>query len=225
MNREKSIKALMSKAWRDFQTLKQDYNRSLDQKVISEELKVDIKNIFENLRSCLDYMAHDIFESCENGKQLGKLYFPIRLSQKNFDQVVKQNFPSLHTTNPDIYKILERVQPYNNDWLSKFNKLNNNNKHQDLVEQIKTKSPQVTVSSDQGSVSWGSGVTFGNGVSLMGVPIDPRTQMPVPNNQVKTDVTIWVDFKFKENGESVLPFIKLSIRNIEQVFRDLSAHI
>ena len=225
MNREKSIKALISKSWRDFQTLKQDYKRSLDQEVILEEMKIDIKNIFENLRSCLDYMAHDIFEFCENGKKLGKLYFPIRWSRKDFDQVVKKDFPSLHDKNPDIYKILERVQPYNNDWLSKFNKLNNNNKHKDLVEQTKTISRQVTVSSDQGSVSWGPGVTFGSGVSVMGVPIDPKTQMPISNNQVKTDVTIWVDFRFKENGESVLSFMELSIRNIEQVFRDLSAHI
>lgn len=215
----------MTRTKSSFENLKAEYIKSLDQKEISEELKVDVKNIFENLKSCLDYVAHDIFENCEARGKLGKFYFPIRHSQIEFDHAIKKDFPNLLKKKPAIYKILKDVQPFRCDWISKFNKLNNNNKHQDLVEQTKTKSSQVTVSSDQGSVSWGSGVTFGSGVTLMGVPIDPRTQMPVPNNQVKTDVTIWVDFKFKENGESVLPFIKLSIRNIEQVLSDLSVHI
>lgn len=42
----------------------------------------------------------------------------------------------------------------------------------------------------------------------MGVPIDPRTQLPVPNDVVKTNITTWVDFKFREGGQSVLPFYR-----------------
>ena len=73
--------------------------------------------------------------------------------------------------------------------------------------------------------AWGEGVTFGGGVSVMGVPIDPRTQMPKPNNQVKTEVTIWVDFHFKQNGKSVLPFIEQSINSVEDIFQRLCKHI
>ena len=60
MQRSKSIQALINKAKKDFDALKTDYESSLQHQSISEELKVDIKNIFENLRSCLDYLAHDV---------------------------------------------------------------------------------------------------------------------------------------------------------------------
>jgi hypothetical protein len=96
--------------------------------------------------------------------------------------------------------------------------LNNHNKHQDLVEQIRTESRRVKVSRGGGSVSWGPGVTFGGGVSVMGVPIDPRTQLPVPNIVAKTEIATWVDFRFKEIDQSVLQFIETSVSNIGDLF-------
>ena len=76
-----------------------------------------------------------------------------------------------------------------------------------------------------GSVSWGPGVTFGGGVSVMGVAIDPRTQLPIPNSQVKTQITTWVDFKFKENGLSAMPFVEESIKQVQRIFDDLKKHL
>jgi hypothetical protein len=226
MKRAKSIEALIKKSRKDYDALRADYNTSLEHQAVSEELKIEIKNIFENLRSCLDYLAHDMFEACVVGKQPRKLYFPIRQSKTEFDQAISNDFPSLSVGFPNVYKAIEAVQPYNNDWLGKFNKLNNNNKHQDLEEQTRTEQKHVTVSSPGGSsVSWGSGVSFGSGVSVMGVPIDPRTQIPVPNNQVKTEVVVWIDFKFRENGESVLPFIKKSIDTVESIYQSLCQYI
>ena len=70
-------------------------------------------------------------------------------------------------------------------------------------------------------MSWGPGVSFGAGVSVMGVPIDPRTQMPVPNNVVQTEVVTWVDFRFSEVDESVLVFVDESVKNTTNVFQAL----
>jgi hypothetical protein len=103
--------------------------------------------------------------------------------------------------------------------------LNNHNKHQALVEQSRTETRQVTVSSGSGSVSWGPGVKFGSGVSVMGVPIDPKSQMPVPNTDTKTEVVIWIDFRFHEIDESVLSFIDASIANVDKLFRSLQPHV
>lgn len=227
MRRSKSIRALIEKARKDFVALRADYDSSLQYQNVSEDLKIDIKNIFENLRSCLDYLAHDIHEECVSGNSPSRLYFPIRQTSQEFTQVINRDFPNLGANYNGVYTAIEEIQPYNDPWLGKFNKLNNNNKHQDLEEQTKTESRRVTVSSPQGggSVSWGPGVTFGGGVSVIGVPIDPRTQMPVPNNHVKTEVVIWVDFKFRENGESVLPFVEKSIGNIDSLFTEIEKHI
>lgn len=157
MRRSKSIKALIEKTKKDFIALKADYESSLQDQVVSEELKIDIKNIFENLRSCLDYLAHDIHEECVGGTPPGRLYFPICQTAQQFARAINRDFPNLYTNYNEVYSVVEKIQPYNDAWLIKFNKLNNNNKHQNLEEQTKTESRHVTVSSLQGgdSVSWG----------------------------------------------------------------------
>jgi hypothetical protein len=226
MKRASSIEALLKKSNVIFSELKRAYEESLHDKNIREDLKVDIKNIFENLRSCLDYLAQDIFETCcTSSPKPDHLYFPIRSSFTEFTKTISRDYPGLQTTNKAVYDILELVQPYHDPWLSYFNSLNNENKHQDLVEQTRTESPRVTVSRKEGSVSWGPGVTFGGGVSVMGVPIDPRTQLPIPNNQVKTEKVIWVDFRFKDNDLSVLPFIEQSLKKVEQIFSELQKNL
>ena len=227
MNREESIKALIIKVEKDFVTLKTDYDRSLKEKVVSEELKIDIKNIFENLRSALDYIAYDVFEMLKTGNDPGKLYFPISQNKKNFDKRISNDFPTLEVNFADIYKIMESIQPYHDDWLTKFNKLNNSNKHQNLVEQIRNESKRTTVTNKSGvggSVSWGEGAVFVDS-NVNGVPIDLQTQLPVPNDRLNTKIEIWVDFRFKENDESVLPFIEKSIDQIENLFSNIKQHI
>jgi hypothetical protein len=219
MNRAKSIEALLARATQDFTDLKKAYDTSLHEKHVREDLKVSIKNIYENLRSCLDYIAHDTFEKFCASKKPARLYFPIRSTANEFTQAVSKDFPALETSAPGLYACLEAVQPYNAAWLGKFNKLNNHNKHQDLVEQTRTESRHVTVSSRGGSVSWGPGVTFGSGVSVVGVPIDPRTQMPIPNDVANTEVVIWVDFRFKEIDAPVLGFTEQSIATVEELFK------
>lgn len=224
MKRAKSIEALLARAKQDFSALKPAYDASLHEKHVREDLKVSIKNIYENLRSCLDYIAHDAFEKfCVTSKKPDRLYFPIRPSANEFKSTILKDFPALDTSAPGLYAALEAVQPYNASWLGKFNKLNNHNKHQDLVEQTRTESRQVTVTRGGGSVSWGPGVTFGSGVSVMGVPIDPRTQMPIPNSVAKTEVVVWVDFRFAEIDEPVIGFTETSIKGVEDLFGKVRA--
>lgn len=226
MKRAASIEALLRKANADFLELKTAYESSLHEKHVREDLKVSIKNIFENLRSCLDYLAQDIFEThCATATKPDRLYFPIRATSGEFVLAVSKDYPNLQTTAKVVYDTLEAAQPFHDPWLGQFNKLNNQNKHQDLVEQTRTEARHVTVSRSGGSVSWGPGVTFGSGVSVLGVPIDPRTQLPVPNAVSKTEVVTWVDFRFKEIDQPVLPFVEASLRNVDKLFQQLRPNI
>ena len=226
MKRAKSIEALLRSANDDFTNLQSAYKSSLQEQHVREDLKVEIKNIFENLRSCLDYLAQDIFEThCGSARKPDQMYFPIRSTPNDFNQAISKDYPNLQSSSKAVVDILEAVQPYRDPWLDLFNKLNNHNKHQDLVEQTRSETRQVTVSRGESSVSWGSSVSFGSGVSVMGVPIDPRTQIPIPNTVAKTEVVVWVDFRFKEIDQSVLPFVQASLRNVERVFRDLRPHV
>jgi hypothetical protein len=226
MKRASSIETLIRKSRADFADLKKAYEDSLHERVIREDLKVDIKNIFENLRSCLDYLAQELHETfCKGAKKPDRLYFPIRQTTAEFRQAIQRDYPGLDANCKPVFDILESTQPFRDPWLGQFNRLNNENKHQDLVEQIKTESRRVTVTRPGGgAVSWGPGATFGSGVQVMGVPIDPRTQLPVPNNVVTTNITTWVDFRFQEGGQSVLPFVESSIERVDKTYQAISKH-
>ncbi len=222
MKREASIRALLKKAASEFSELRKAYEASLHEKLVREDFKVSIKNVFENLRSSLDYLAHDIFEAhCNASKMPDKLYFPIRHTPPEFNAAIGKDYPGLPSAAKPVFDLLESIQPYKDPWLGQFNKLNNHNKHQDLVEQTRIEARHVTVSGGGGSVSWTPGVTFTGNVGVMGVRIDPRTQLPVPNNSVKTQVTIWVDFRFKELDLPVLPFTEQSIQKVDKLFEQL----
>lgn len=59
-NRIDSINALLERSKQDLTGIEQEYNKSLHTKKIEPSLKIDIKNLCENLRSVLDYLARDI---------------------------------------------------------------------------------------------------------------------------------------------------------------------
>ena len=222
MSRQQSIQAQINRAKEILPKIEQKYNNSLHDKNIDENLKLDIQTFCGHLRSALDYLANDIVEKyCPNAKKSDRLYFPITDNDSSFKQRMIDSYPDLQTNCPDIYGLLESAQPYlknENKWLSQFNKINNENKHLDLVEQVRTETKRVNVTNPNGgSVSWGPGVTFGAGVQIMGVPVDPQTQLPVPNNIVKTEIITWVDFTFDSINVSALWLLKESLKQISLI--------
>ncbi len=138
-SREEDIKVLLRHASRGLSRIERKYKESLHAKSISDQLKVDIKNFCENLRSALEYLACDIREAyCRPVKRLERFYFPIVGSYADFENRMHKWFPDLNKTSPDLWNYLESIQSYNggpNEWLCQFNDLNNKNKHQALVEQ------------------------------------------------------------------------------------------
>ena len=221
--RKSDIDALIRRSRQTLPTIEKEYRANLESKHISEDLKIDIKNVFENLRSCLDYAAHDLNDVLSSGSSKSrKLYFPIKQSRAKFDQTISDFFSGMEEFLPNCHSSIERIQPYNESWLGDFNKLNNNNKHQTLVEQTRTEGSRTTVTRPgSGSVSWTSSVRIGGNVRVMGVPIDPKTQLPVPNSEVETKLERWVDFSFAETGHSVLPFLKESVDKVESIVSDI----
>ena len=230
MSRKDDIEALFKRVETTLQKISKEYDQSLHSKEISTNLRIDIKDYFSNLRSILDYLAHDIVEKfCPNANPKNNLHFPIRSDLKAFTIEMNKSYPDLITNNATIYGILEDLQPYKRDenkWLTSFNKLNNENKHDKLVAQTRTETKRVTVTGNSGgSVSWGSGVTFGSGVSIMGVPMDTKTQLPVPNNIVKTEIITWVDFQFEDINVSAIWLTKVSLAKINKIYNDLKSEI
>lgn len=221
-NRQTSVEALMLRAENELKAITEEYESSLSAQNVSDDLRIDIKDLCGKLRSVLDYLAHDVRDNhCPTAKPKDRFYFPISPDRNQFEGQTEKWFPGLRTNNPDLYDYLESVQPYNSGfkWLSLLNRLNNENKHQDLVEQTRIQSERVTVSGPgSGSVSWNpSGVTFGSGVSIGGVPVDPRTQMPVPHPSQKIERVTWVDFRFAGIDVSAIGLLRESVAGANSI--------
>jgi len=224
-SRTASIDALLDRSRRDFERVKKRYEVSLSAKHIDPDLRVDIKNLCENLRSALDYLAQDIrAKHCPEADPRGRFYFPILPSRHVFEQKMASWLPGLATDSPDLWAYLETIQPYHDGqgWLGDFNRVNIENKHGDLLEQTRIESERVSVSGPGGGkVSWDPrAVRFGPGVSIGGVPVDPRTQLPVPHPSQRVERVIWVDFHFDGIGVSALHLLQSAVTGVTDIVRN-----
>ena len=208
------INAVITKANNLLILIESKYKESLEKQKIDDELLVEIKDYFWNLKSWLDYLWN----------KLGLDYFPLWNSEKDFLNKVKW-------LSSNLINILKDTQLYNDNIIKNFNILNNKNKHLTLIPQKRKETKQVNVSNWYWSVSWWTWVTFWNWVSVMWVPIDSRTQLPIQNNILKTEIIIWIDFIFDnsdikslDSNISALPFLKeifnkiiWIVKNIEKI--------
>ena len=231
MSRKSDIEALINRAEKSLPKIIEEYEKSLHAKTIQADLKIDIKDYFGNLRSVLDYLAHDIVDKyCPKAKQKDILYFPIRLDQGSFDSLMQKSYPDLKTASNTVYDILESIQPFKtpmNQWLTHFNKLNNENKHERLVAQTRSETKRVNVQiKSGGSVSWDpTAVKFGSGVFIGGVPVNPQTQMPVPSETQSVSIETWVDFQFEGINVSAIWLTTESLKQIKQIYDRLKSNL
>lgn len=222
--RKDDVDALITRSRKDFGTVEAAYQRCLHDHTISAELRIDIKNLCGNLRSILDYIARDIREThCGSANPSVRFYFPIMPDSTQFQNQMNNWYPGLRAACPDLWNYLESIQSYRPSytWLGKFNRLNNENKHESLVEQTRTETQRVNVSFSGGSVNWDpSAVKFGSGVFIGGVPMNPSTQMPVSSPSQKVERIIWVDFRFDGIDESALGLLRQSLDGISKIAAD-----
>lgn len=142
---------------------------------------------------------------------------------------MKKSYAKLDINSKKVYDILEQAQPYikaENQWLTSFNKLNNESKHDNLVPQTRQETKRVNVDiQGGGSVNWNpSGVRFGSGVYIGGVPVDPNTQMPVPSSIQTVTIQTWVDFLLDDINVSAIWLTQESLRRIKKNYESLNAN-
>lgn len=209
------INTVIKKANNLLKTIDVWYNDSLKKQKIESDLLVEIKDFLWNLRSWLDYLWNKIWLE----------YFPMCKSKN--DLINKTNGLS-----QDILDKIESYQPYKNNLIKNFNTLNNKNKHLTLTPQKRIETKQVSVSRWWWSVSWWPWATFWSWVSVMGVSIDPSTQLPIPNDIVKTEIITWIDFIFDNTGIeeldaniSALSFLKSIFPEIEKIIKEIETYI
>jgi hypothetical protein len=123
-----------------------------------------------------------------------------------------------------VYDAMERHQPYqpSKENLAYLHALARVNKHQDFTPQTRTETTHIRASSGGGAVEWNpSAVTFGPGVSIFGVPVDPRTQRPVPSPTQEVTKIIYVGWNFVNPNVPVLPTLESLSRLIVEAMADV----
>jgi len=221
------IKSQLDRAKELLQDLKEACNNDLRSKEVSAKTRNLSQEVLLKIKHLLDQSIHNFFEKhylsnlSNADKNSARVYFPILSKKENLRSVLgRAKMTNLETDYRDFYNFVDSVQPYNKnyEWLLHLANYASE-KHIRLTPQIKTETKRVTISRGSGSVSWGQGVTFGSGVSVMSVPIDPITQMPVPNNIAETKIENWISFLFEGSDINVLWLCEKSVKDGEKIVK------
>jgi hypothetical protein len=209
-----------------------EFNKSLNEKKVSDRAIQLTHEICERLRSVLDRTARRYWDLrikpqlSNEDQKAASVYFPIAADRQVFDSIFgRWRWKTVRDQHQAVHDYLLRIQPFTdaaNRWLSILNDLTVQGKHIDLVPQKKTEERRITVTSATGSVSWGSGVTFGSGVSIAGAPIDPRTQRIVPTPGVTEKIETWVSFEIEGHGVNAYGFCQDACRDVRRIAREIS---
>lgn len=160
--RKDQVTALLKHAQSDLGQIEDQYKTALEEKTIPTSLQIDIKNMMENLRSALDYMANDIYETvltpkrnAAGEKEIKKVYFPYGKTENDFKSGLGASLPKLDSLQPIIYETIEKIQPHKcgDDWLYQFCRIVNEKKHDTLTPQKRTERQTMTASAGGASVT------------------------------------------------------------------------
>lgn len=229
-----NLKVSLDRADELFVELSAEYDRSLDAKKVSPRAEQLTHEVCERLRSVLDRLARRYWDT-HIAPQLppedvdaATVYFPIVNDRNALDSILgRWRWKSVRQQHQEIYDYLLAQQPFSNEgnkWLTILNDLAVQGKHIDLVPQVRVEEQRITVSKQGGgAVSWNPGnVRFGGGVSIMGAPIDPRTQRIAQTPGIIERLEKWVSFLVSGHGINALGFCGDTCRNTRQIVEDMS---
>lgn len=236
MERRDDIKTLLSISQDHYKDILSKYERSLQDQ--SLDLRVPVKNLMENLRSILDYMAHDIYETyCQpNLKVSGKssprnIYFPYGLTENDFRSMVGNSFPDLQTLAPKVYNLIVSIQPFKsgNNWLYHLCLITNEKKHNRLTPQIRMETETYGVKSQYGSVTIPVNnpnvkiISAPGAVKIFGVPAQFTSDgiLTAPSDKLKHDRKKWVSFTFEGTNVNVIGLLDSAISNIIKLSKEV----
>jgi hypothetical protein len=229
MNRKDDVNTILAAAKEQFESIRKNYDRALREQ--SLDLRVPVKNLMENLRSSLDYMAHDIYESCCQAARIaaGKpdprnIYFPYGRTEADFNSGVGSSLPDLSSNSPEIYDLIASMQPFrcNESWLYDLCSILNEKKHDKLKAQVRSETETYSVESEHGSVS----IIVNNpnvkimsqpgAVKIFGVPAEFSSEgiKTAASEKLTHKRTIWVAFTFEGSGVNVVGMLENAVAGI-----------
>jgi hypothetical protein len=213
--------------------VEEEITKSVNKKEKLELYKPRIKSCMENLRSCLDYSVHDIYEKLEpflskaKTKNI-KVYFPYGKNSGKARQSIHMNLPDLNLHFPAIFKLIESIQYHksNKTWLTDLCYQTNNIKHNELTKQSKVESKNVKLFGGAINVTSSDVEISGNVFN----GIRQSKDIIIKDNEIKSEIdgtemdiiiTDNLDFYFKDTSINILMLLKESEEEIREFAKQL----
>jgi hypothetical protein len=211
-----------------------EYEKCLRTQNVTERAQNLTHEVLDKLRSVLDHAMARAWEKyvapnlSDKDRQRARVYFPITSDLDSLRSTLGRGcMPDLDKTCKNLYDFLLKKQPFSsqeNQWLDLLTKIAGEGKHVQLTPQKRMETRRIKVSRSGSSVSWDpSSVKFGGGVSVLGAPVDPRTQRIVPTPEVTEQVEIWVSFIFEGYGVNALGFCKEACQKTKALIEEMVA--
>jgi hypothetical protein len=156
MKRHPDIQLILDQSAKQLAEINWDYGHAYNGKELPGATKLDVKNILENLKSCLDYLAYEIRERYHPDPSAAteKVNFPFANNPSHFRSVVARMVcPDLDKSSPPIYSYLESLNYANtsSQWLKEFNHARNDHTHDGFLDaQVMTRQPMIGVATHGG---------------------------------------------------------------------------
>ena len=218
------VQILLRKIDEGVASVEAQYKRSLEAKTLSDDLIYDVGRVIQDCQLALDWTATAVKNRFASGRDP---YFPLVARPEEFDPELDKQITGLRTKRPDVAKAFERHQPYQpgSEVLGHLRKLSRVNKHQDFTPQTRTERLRTRVNvHGVGVAEWDTqSVKFAPGVSILGAPIDPATQRPIPHPAVAVAVVRYIDWWFVDPRVPVLPTLQSLARSVREAVVDIGA--
>lgn len=227
------VESMLDRADELLKELEDEYKHCLQAQNVNERAKNLTHEVLEKLRSALDHTMRIVWDKyfvpnlSEQDKKRARVYFPIVDNLNAFCSTLGRGcMANLDKIHRSLYDFLLKQQPFSseeNRWLKLLAEIAAEGKHVRLTPQKRTETRRIKVTgSGGGNVSWDpSSVKFGAGVSIMGAPVDPRTQRIVPTPGVTEQVEIWVSFIFEDYGVNALGFCKEASQKTHVLIKEM----
>ncbi|MEH7605246.1 hypothetical protein, partial [Priestia megaterium] len=212
------------------------YDRDIKAGESSPLLRVRIKQFLDNINSCLDYIAFEVFTTlcAENVKETegikklvfreGRVYFPCLDEPSKFDNYIKDRFPTLEATNRELISIFKKYQPFPTrpKWLKNLKVLVNSNKHRNLSKQQSQHSAMIN------SLTAANGASISNLRIITDDGVLPFRFVDENGNDspiTSFDGSITIEFIFSEINQPLLPTLKRMLRSIPSLINEVETQL
>jgi hypothetical protein len=228
----KNLATSLDRADEILKDLLAEYDACLHSKSVSGRALQLTHDICVLLCRVLDRTARKYWETHvssslpQKDRDSADIYFPVATNVAGVDSTLgRWRWKAVRAQHQDVCDYIIAQQPFSNganSWLAIVKALSNA-AHVDLVPQTKVEERRITVTgAGGGSVSWGHGVTFGAGVSIMGAPVDPKTQRIVPTQGVTERIETWVSFNIQDHNVNAAGLCKEACEGTQRIVKEMS---